>query len=188
MSRGLAAADRIATAVFGMLLLACGAALIAWQQGYPEHLADSALNTRALHHAVTSGWYPWASASTAILVAILTLWWLYAHLRTPQMSEPSLQGSNTTGRFTVKPNSAAAAAAASFADTPGIASAKGTALIERGTPLVIITAAATPRLAIPDTLPAAAQLRDDVQSAMDTPGMPVRIELKKLASDRTRVQ
>ncbi|MBB3037767.1 hypothetical protein [Hoyosella altamirensis] len=190
MSRGLTAADRIATFVLGLLLLASGSAIVAWQLGYLDRFVTSGLDTTWVQQTVASEWYPWVSAALGLVVALTALWWLSAHLRTHRMGEHTLDGSDMSGRFTVEPDSVAAAAAASLTDSPGIVSAKGKAIIERGAPVMAISTVVAPSFTVADALPAAAELRDHIRSAMDAPDLPVRVELNRVAAegDRVRVQ
>lgn len=185
MSRRLAALDRVATFFLGALLLSVGAALIAWQQG--KLLPNTVFETSAIRTTVASDWYPWASAVGAMIVILLALRWFIAHLRVPKMGQFTLPGSNTSGRFVVLPDSVADAAAQALSRTPGIATAKGKAIIERGAPILVISATGTRELSLAELLSAAEDARANVRAALDSPALPVRVELTGFARERHRV-
>lgn len=186
MSRRLAVCDRLAAFLLGLLLLAGGAALIAWQQEFI--FPDTTLDTSELRAAVATDWYRWASAALGIALVLIALRWFIAHLRVQKMKEFSLAGSGDCGRHVVLPNSAADAAADALTRVPGIASVKGKAIIERGTPLVVLSATVTRSLLLADIANAAEETRAQVRAALDSPELPVRIELTSTARERDRAR
>jgi len=131
MSRGVLAWNRLATLLIGLLLIALGLAGILWwldvPEGWPQRLqTDPAL-------ALTDDpWWPWALGGAGILLILLALRWLLAHIPDRAVSSLKLPGSSAEGRLEAKVRPIAAAAAESFASTPGVRSARGTIQCDRG--------------------------------------------------------
>ncbi|GAA2135306.1 hypothetical protein [Glycomyces algeriensis] len=74
-------ADRPASAVIGLLLLAAGAAVIDWRfdlAGVWNRIETDEVNT-----TVEADWFAWAALAAAVVLAVLALWWLIARLPRP---------------------------------------------------------------------------------------------------------
>ncbi|GGC75175.1 hypothetical protein IEU95_01235 [Hoyosella rhizosphaerae] len=189
MSRTLATVDRIATLLLGVLLAASGGALIAWQLGHLDAVAPNRVDTTGLQDVADASWFPWASAATGLALGLIALGWLLKHFRRHHMTPVHLTAAEgSTGMFTIKPDTVASAAAESLAQTDGIASATGKALVDRGTPVILISCTIEPHADLDDVLTAAQNTCAQIQDAVGDPQQMVRIELDKVAKkDAARI-
>ncbi|WP_205325505.1 hypothetical protein [Glycomyces sp. YM15] len=71
-------ADRPATAVIGLLLLAAGAAVVDWRWDLAGMWTR--LDTGEVDAAVDAGWFPWVALAAAVALSAFALWWLLARL------------------------------------------------------------------------------------------------------------
>ncbi|WBQ04673.1 hypothetical protein [Kribbella sp. CA-293567] len=131
MGRGLIALDRLAAFVLGLLLLASGAAALAWRYDvFPD--APARIRLPDLPALVTEDWWPWAIGAAGILLVLLALSWLLRHLPRRRINRLSLTGSSAAGRLSADVDSAVGAAAQVLAGTPDVRSCTGHLITDRG--------------------------------------------------------
>lgn len=188
MNRATASVDRTSTAVLGLALVAAGGAAVAWERG---EIADGrALTAPFTENLQDAGWWPWALGAAAIVLILIGLRWLLAHLPRRSIGSIALSNSGSDGRLTVDLGTAARSAAQTLADRPGIVSASGRSVSDRGQRTIEITATLDPTATTLDEVSeAAASTRQDVLNALDGTPTSVRVLLQcgKTKKQSTRV-
>jgi len=107
MRRGLIAFDRLAAFVIGVLLIAAGAAALAWRFAI---IAGDRVELDGLTDVPQQDWWPWATGAGGVLLVFLGLSWLVKHLPRRGTGQLNLTGSDETGRLTADANAAASTA------------------------------------------------------------------------------
>ncbi|GAB3996531.1 Asp23/Gls24 family envelope stress response protein [Nocardioides marmoraquaticus] len=138
ITRTVLAVDRLATLLLSLALLAGGAAAIWWWTGTSG--LPRTLSTGPVTDVTDAAWFPAAAAATGLVLALLGLRWLTAHVRRTTVPSLHLRGSGRQGRLQVDTSRVAAAAAAAYADTLGVRSARGRVVRDRGQLVVRISA------------------------------------------------
>jgi hypothetical protein len=134
VSRTTLGFDRFAALVLGLVLVAAGAATAAWGLGQLTRVwagAPQSVSTAGVGDVYGQSWWPGAAAAAAVL-ALLGLWWLLAHVPHRSTGPLRLTGSDRSGALAVDGSSAASAAADVIAETPGVRSASGRVVSDRG--------------------------------------------------------
>lgn len=180
MKRATASLDRTSTAVVGLALIALGGGAIAWQRG--KFPGRERIDAAFVDTTVDAGWWPWALGAAAIVLVLLGLWWLLAHLPRRSVGTvafASTPDSDVDGRLSVDLTTAAKSAAKSLADHPGVVSASGRSVSDRGERVVEISATLDPAATSLDAVSAAAaQTRNDIVTSLDGTPAAVRILLQ----------
>ncbi|MBY4127039.1 hypothetical protein HQO83_01385 [Rhodococcus fascians] len=180
MKRATASLDRTSTAVVGLALIALGGGAIAWQRG--KFPGRERIDAAFVDTTVDAGWWPWALGAAAIVLVLLGLWWLLAHLPRRSVGTvafASTPDSDVDGRLSVDLTTAAKSAAKSLADHPGVVSASGRSVSDRGERVVEISATLDPAVTSLDAVSAAAaQTRNDIVTSLDGTPAAVRILLQ----------
>ena len=147
MSRSVLRFDRLAALVLGLVLVAAGAAAAAWGLGQLTRVwagAPQSLSTAGAGDVCGQSWWPGAAAAAAVLLALLGLWWLLAHVPRRSTGPLRLAGSDRSGALAVDGSSAAAVAADVLTETPGVRSASGRVVSDRGQLVAEIDVTAEP--------------------------------------------
>lgn len=131
MSRLTVAVDRLCALLVGLLLVVGGAVVAIWGTDRVPPL-NGTLDLSPLQRATTESWWPWVVGLGGLVAVLLGLRWLVAHLPNRRSGPLRLPGTSRAGRLTADGGSAAGAAAEAFASTPGVASARGTLIDDRG--------------------------------------------------------
>lgn len=132
MSRIVAGLDRIAALVVGLALIVGGLAAIVWRLGYFPGYDGGLVHASWAPTLTGQGWWPWVTAAAGVILGLLALRWLGAHVPGGKIGTVPLPGSNATGRLRVDLSAVAAAAADALAREPGVESASGKAVNDRG--------------------------------------------------------
>jgi len=131
MTRSASTLDRLAALVFGLALIAVGVGLLVWNTnwiaGIPPMITAPGLVT-----AAGSGWWPWAVAAAGIVLVAIALRWLFTHTPKAKVKDLRLSGGDA-GSISVDLGEVADAAARVLAQSTQAHSAKGRAIIDRGT-------------------------------------------------------
>ncbi|MFC4071790.1 hypothetical protein [Actinoplanes subglobosus] len=167
MRRLVLGLDRTVTLVLGSALIAAGIVLV-FRPGLRPRL-----DAVALHSATGQPWWPWACA----LLAITGVWWLLAHLPRPTIAALLLPGSGQPGRLLLDPRGPATLAAEILAETPGVRSAHGRVLRDRGQIVVVINAVAEPHANLDDIADAADAVTADLHAVLDRDDVTARVNL-----------
>lgn len=171
-----AAADRVVTALTGLVLIALGAAAAAWQQDrLPTWASEARATVKAWQPGDwdSAGWWPWALLAVAVVLSVLGLRWLYAHRPRRQ---PSRTATLDDEHASVDLTSAARNAAAEFESMPGIGSATARVMGNPSTPVVRISGITDdPAQSTDAVVEKAERLRIRCASALD--GLPVEVQV-----------
>jgi hypothetical protein len=147
------------------------------------------LSTDGAGDVLTIVWWPWASGAAGALAILLGLWWLSAHVPRTGAGVLALPGSNRTGRLLVDPAAVAGAAAEVLADTPGIRSAHGRVLRDRGELVVAITGTVDARADLGEIVDAVDAVAATVKSVLsrDDARARIRLSIARRAHSQPRV-
>ncbi|TRW44105.1 hypothetical protein [Georgenia yuyongxinii] len=147
MSRAVLALDRTLAFVLGLLLLAVGAAAVAWWAGELDRVwptVPDTLRLGAASSAVSAPWWPWAAGVAGIVAMLLGLWWLIAHVPRRNVGTLALPGTPGRGSLRIDPGAAATTAAQVLAEAPGVRSVRGTVHDDRGELVAALSATIEP--------------------------------------------
>lgn len=138
MTRSVTFVDRLTALVVGILLVALGVGALLWNTTLLPHI-PTLVTAPALVTATATAWWPWAVALTGVTCLAVGARWLLAH--TPREKAQPLQMSEPAdlGTISVDLGSLAAAAAHNLAEREDVHSAKGKAIIDRGTRTIELT-------------------------------------------------
>lgn len=134
MSRAVIGWDRVVAFVLGLVLLVAGLLAIAWWGGYLDSwwtLPDQ-LSTSGASDQVDQSWWPWAAGVLGVLLALIGLRWLWGHVPRRGSGPLRLPGSSPSGALSIDATEATRAAADVLAGTPGVRSASGSFVRDRG--------------------------------------------------------
>ncbi len=163
-SRKLLLLDRVATLLLALTLLVSAGLAIWWFTGtspLPERT-----ETSALQEVVARQWWPWAAAAAGVVLILLGLRWLLAHLSNPRVSRLTLGGSHPGGKLAIDASRAASAAAQAFDATPGVRSAKGQIVKDRGRMVAKVSAVIEPEADLSALAASADQVSADLAQVL----------------------
>ena len=132
MTRLATSIDRLAALLLGALLILLGLGMLVWNTDWLPHIPQ-AITAPGLVTASGTHWWPWALAATGILLVALALRWLFAHTPTAKIKTQRLSGGEKNGVIDVDLKEVAGAAAHALEQHSDVDSAKGKAIIDRGT-------------------------------------------------------
>ena len=125
MTRSAATLDRFAALVVGLAMICLGVGLLVWNThwipGTPEMIT-----TPGLVAVAGTGWWPWAMAGIGVLLVLMALRWLLIHA-------PKAQIKDLRSLISADLSEVADAAARVLQQYTDVHSAKGKAVIDRGT-------------------------------------------------------
>jgi hypothetical protein len=123
--------DRVVVFVVGGVLIAVGAGALLWNTGLIPGFPQ-VFTAPALTGAISTWWWRWAVAGAGVACVAVALRWLAAHRPAGKAASIRLHDSDTPGTLTVDPATVAVAAAAALQQHPGVRSARGKAVTDRG--------------------------------------------------------
>ncbi len=180
MRRFILGLDRILAVLLGLTLLIAGVGAAAWYNGglrrlwpqFPEQVS-----TQKASDLINTDWWPWAAGAAGALFVLLGLCWLIAHLPRRGVGALVLPGSGKPGRLLIDPSSVATTAAEVLADTPGIRSANGKVIRDRGELVVALTGTIDPRADLADVVAATDAVAGDLNTVLGRDDARARIHL-----------
>lgn len=178
MRRTVLGLDRVLTLLLGVSLAVLGAAMLTWRAGWPPGWWRDRrpyVDTGAVQATVDQPWWPWACAVTAAVIVPAGLWWLIAHVPRRPVGALLLPGSGRAGRLLLDPGGPATVAAAVLAETPGVRSAHGRVVRERGRIVVALTAVAEPHANLDDIAEAADAVSTGLRTVLDRDDIAARV-------------
>jgi hypothetical protein len=131
MTRLASSLDRLAALVVGLLLIALGVGLLLWMTNVIPGTPDM-ITARGLVTAADTAWWGWAWAGVGVVLVLTALRWLFVHTPKPKVKALRLAAGDA-GLVSVNLGEVADAAARALELSPDVHSAKGRAVIDRGT-------------------------------------------------------
>ncbi|WP_432522634.1 hypothetical protein [Kineococcus sp. SYSU DK006] len=189
MSRAVLAVDRLVAVVLGLLLAAGGLAAMAWWSGdlarvLPSAGEGSRLVTGGAGELPEQSWYPAAAAGAALVLGVLALWWLLAHLPRRGAGQLLLPGSGPTGSLRAEADAPARAAADVLAAVPGVRSASGRVVTDRGHLVAELTATVEPGADLAEAAAQAQAVQEQLLGVLGRPDVSGRTRLTVARADR----
>jgi hypothetical protein len=139
MNRTVLRLDRALLALAGIVLLVVGVAALLWTTGTLATLVDgvpSSLDTSAAQDVAAQSWWPYAAGGVAVVLAVVSVWWMLAHLPARSTPEQDLPGSTRSMRLRVSRDAVADATAHAAEQIASVRRATAT-LREEGPELVL---------------------------------------------------
>ncbi|MBC3760108.1 hypothetical protein H7K62_00210 [Quadrisphaera sp. RL12-1S] len=195
MSRKTAGFDRLAVFVLGLVLLAGGALVGAWaldllpQLGVPASAVPQKISTAGATDLTGASWWAYATAAAAVVLGLLGLWWLLAHIPHRGADPVRLPGSSAAGTLVLDGDAAVAVAAQVISEVPGVRSASGKMVSERGQLIAELDVVADPEVdlvALDHAMVAASADLNTVLSRADVRGR-VHVAIARRSKGLTRV-
>lgn len=135
MKRAVLGLDRALIFLLGLVLLVAGVAVAAWGLGLLTQVwagAPDELSTTPATDVLSAPWWAPVALAGGIVLGLLALWWVLAHRTHHGIGPLRLTGSGRPGQLTLDGTAAADAAADVIAATPGVRSARGRTITDRG--------------------------------------------------------
>lgn len=182
MTRGVLALDRVVAVLLGLVLLLGGVAGLAWWTG--DLAPDTTLDTSSVTSTIEADWFPAASGAGAVVLALLALWWLVAHLPRRRIGQVLLPGSGPRGTLKVGGDGPTRAAAQVLSGVPGVRSAGGRLVHDRGRLVAELSATVEPRADLAEVAAAAGEIREQLLEVLGRPDVVGRVRLSVARADR----
>ena len=177
MSRVTVAFDRVVTLALAVLVIGVGAAGIAWWLDLVSWL-PARMDLSWARDTVGQSWWPWVAGVAGLVAVLVGLRWLIGHLPDRAVDDLTLSGSDPGGRFRAAANPVARAAAQMLAGAPGVRSASGKVLRERGRLVARLTATIETRADLTAIAAAADQVAADLGAVLGRDDLYCQIKLK----------
>lgn len=176
MTRTTETADRFATLVVALALIALGVLGVIWRldQWIP---LPRAVSTSSAQRLTESGRWPWALAAAGILLLLIGLRWLVAHLRTTGIREVNLPGTSKAGHLSVDVKAAASGAADALAATNGVRHVSGKAVRQRGQLVVDLDATIDSDAELADIASSADRVSAELAQVLGRPDIYCRVRV-----------
>jgi hypothetical protein len=176
MRRGTVLTDRVVCLLLGLLLLAFGAGAAVWGTDRVSPLTGP-LDLGPLPDATNKTWWPWAVGVAGAVLILLGLRWLLAHVPARGTGPIRLDGSGRQGRLLADGRPIADTAAQVLAETPGVRSARGRVLRERGRVVARLDAAVEPDADLSEIAVAADEVSAQLRNMLGRPDLDCRVQL-----------
>ncbi|WP_236077596.1 hypothetical protein [Rhodococcus sp. P1Y] len=177
MKRATAAFDRILVVALGLALLAAGSFALAWYFDVPLALNTlSRFDREVFGDLPTQIWWEGALAGTAAVSALIALALLIGNL-SPRRTGTLQISSDESLAVRVDLGALARGVAADLATFPGVDSARGRAIDDRGTATLAVTMDTTPHIDIDAFTRCAEQTAAFVAESMQGGAVAVRVQV-----------
>ncbi|MEO9220940.1 MAG: hypothetical protein ABI251_04015 [Mycobacteriaceae bacterium] len=184
MSRTLAALDRLLLLVLGLIAVIVGVGAVVWDAELWDRLRGT-VPASWLTRASGRDWWPWAVGAAGVVLAVLGLCWLLAHVSRHQVAEARLSGSSPAGKLTADLGALSAAAATAVLDTPGVRSASGKAVNDRGRRTLQLTVTIDPTADLATVVAASDRVCHDSARALGDPDVAARVHVRTARNSRS---
>ena len=184
MSRAVIAFDQFASFLVGILLVAAGAFALVWWLDLFSWLPP-ALNTSPVTDTTSQAWWPWVAGLVGAVLALLGLRWLAGHLPNSGVGELTLPGSDTQGKLRAAAAPMAKAAAEVLEAAPGVRSASGRMLRERGQLVARLGAAIEVEADLRAITSVVDQVAADLARVLERDDLHLQVQLKVATRSRS---
>lgn len=191
IKRSVLGVDRLAALVAGLVLLALGVALVAWSGGWLTSLwpqAPDELTLQTATDAFATPWWPAASLAAGLVLGLLALWWLLAHRPHRGTGPVRLQGSSGSGDLLLDGSAAVATAADVLVDAPGVRSARGRLVRDRGALVAEVRAVVEPAADLERVVAGAEEALTDLAAVLGRPDIRGRVRLAVARDERRQAR
>jgi hypothetical protein len=184
---GTRRANRVVLALLGLLLLAAGAAGLAAGLGLfgDDVRAGPVIPSSTRDWVSRHDWFWILVAAGCILVALLALRWLFAQTASSRIGELELESDRRHGWTIVAARAVTGAVADEIDSYRGVSGTSAYLLGSRGTPTLLVHATLDGRA---DPAEVRTRIQTDAiahaRQALETPDLPVRLELRLAAASR----
>mgnify|MGYP004521258487 CR=1 FL=1 len=189
MSRRVLGLDRFLALLLGLVLVVLGAAVGAWGLGQLTRVWASApqqLSTAGATSVLEASWWAAAAAAGAVVLGLLGLWWLLAHVPRRSTGPLRLTGSDRSGALLVDGSSAARTAAEVLAETPGVRSASGRVVSDRGQLLAELSVTAEPSVDLAELADAVEATTADLNAVLGRSDLRGRVAVRIARRERSQ--
>jgi hypothetical protein len=190
VSRRVLGLDRFLALLLGLVLVALGAAVGAWGLGQLTRVWPSApgqVSTGPVTNALGASWWAGAAAAGAVVLGLLGLWWLLAHIPRRSTGGPlRLSGSDRSGALSVDGSAAAQTAAEVLAETPGVRSASGKVVSDRGQLVAEISVTAEPSVDLTELAEAVERTTADLNTVLGRSDLRGRVAVHIARRERSQ--
>jgi len=189
--RSVLGVDRLAALVAGLVLLALGVAMVLWWGGWLTRLwpqAPEQLTLQTATDALGASWWPAASLAAGLVLGLLALWWLLAHRPHRSTGPVRLQGSDGSGGLLLDGSAAVSTAAEVLQDTPGVRSARGRLVRDRGDLVAEVSAVLEPTADLERVTSGAEDALTDLATVLGRPDIRGRVRLAVARDARREVR
>lgn len=187
MKRSVLGLDRVVIVLVGLLVLAVGLVAVAWGAGLLPRVWDRSpdeLTLATATDAFAASWWPGASLAAGVVLGLLALWWVLAH-RTHRSTGPlRLAGSTPSDPRRVDGSAAAATAADVVARTPGVRSARGKVVADRGRLVADLDVTVEPEADLGVVAAAADRVMGELAQVLGRDDVTARVHLDVARSSR----
>ncbi|TCC32156.1 hypothetical protein [Kribbella sindirgiensis] len=187
MRRGVIAVDRTVGVVVALVLIAAGALAVSWWYDVLPGAPDRISLSGPADHTRT-GWWPWATGTGGVLLALLGLWWLLRHLPRRISGRFTLTDTDPNGRLVADAHAAVAAAARDLTSHPEIRDSSGRVVADRGELVAELQCTIEPSADLDAVHPLVTQSASDLAAVLGLPQLRHRIVLHVARTDKTATQ
>lgn len=184
MSRGVLALDRAASLMVGIVAITAGAFAVVWWLDLISWLPGS-LDTTRVTDTTGQSWWPWVAGLSGFVLILMGLRWMAGHIPQKRAGDLSLTGSGPEGKLRVAATPVAKAAAEVLSKAPGVRSATGRVLRERGQLVARLGATIEADADLQTIASAADQVAADLARVLERNDLVCQVRLKVAARSRS---
>ncbi|MFE0750653.1 hypothetical protein [Gordonia sp. NPDC058843] len=175
MNRLPATAHRLTVGLMALLLIAIGAAAVAWRiDAEPVAGWIERLDERAALDAAQASWWVWVLAGVTVIAVGWGLLLLATNIRPRAVDDALLDGSDATGTLTVAPKLIANAAAAELAGNPLFQKVTAKAIDDRSRSIIRLEVSATPNRSFDEVTAPVTETVTAIRTALGESGVHVQ--------------
>lgn len=175
MNRLPATAHRLSVGLVALLLIAVGAAAVAWRiDAQPVAGWVDRLDERAALDAAQASWWVWVLAGVTVVAIGWGLLLVATNVRPRAVDDALLDGSDQTGALTVAPKLIAIAAATELAGNPLFQKVTAKAIDDRSRSIIRLEVSATPNRSFDEVTAPVAETVAAIRTALGESGVHVQ--------------
>ncbi|GAA3602710.1 hypothetical protein GCM10022223_18090 [Kineosporia mesophila] len=187
MSRLTITVDRCVAFLLALILIFGGIVTTVWGVDRVDPFTG-ALDLGPVAEATDKSWWPWAVGGTGAVLLLLALRWLFSHLPRRGIGPLKLAGTGRAGRLLADGNSVAQAAAVALKGVPGVRSAHGRVLRERGQTVARLDASIDADADLAGIAEGADIVSSQLRHVLGRDDLVCQVQLRLAARDQTRAR